>query len=609
MPDLTSVHARLLQALREEIGDRALLKDARTSGTEEVILRLDATGRGRRLDLHLLLIAPAPLFWLTPAPRKPDSASSGFADWLQRHILGMCVTCVSSGQSGRILRLDLSPSVSRTAGPRSESRTAGSRSDRGAESPAATMALVLDPIPSACRLLILDADGMVAQRFPPTIHARPTGRGAPGERYAEPHAARDEPWQREMGVPTRPGAQGTSPGELWVWQIPTRVSGAGQESGPLLAPAPFESSAAAGGVTSSGPHAPLEAARRAGEAWIEGARRNECARVIQRTLRANRKHFANLERRLQVELDEGERDRDLRRQAEALLANAGRIRKGAREVLLDDPSAPGEKIRVMLDPAQSFSKNAARLFQRAARLERALPIRRKKREQLRTLLVRIDAWLDVLAAPGAIEAWRAAWEEARVLGSGMEPGLRRRWKNAVDEWRSALDGLRMPVDREGYASRYASRAAARGPGARERSRDEDALSDSASAALPNAAGINPRRYELPGAWVVLVGRSNRENDILTHHVARPEDLWFHARGVAGSHVVLRRAGRRESPDRETIERAAAIAAYYSKARTSGLAPIVYTEKRYVRKPRKAAPGLALCMREKVIMVKPGLPQG
>jgi predicted ribosome quality control (RQC) complex YloA/Tae2 family protein len=105
----------------------------------------------------------------------------------------------------------------------------------------------------------------------------------------------------------------------------------------------------------------------------------------------------------------------------------------------------------------------------------------------------------------------------------------------------------------------------------------------------------------------LVGRSNRENDILTHRVARQRDLWFHARGVAGSHVIMQRGSHRDNPSREILSRAAAIAAYYSKARTSGLAPVVYTERRYVRKPRKAPPGLAVCIREKVLMVRPVLP--
>jgi predicted ribosome quality control (RQC) complex YloA/Tae2 family protein len=151
--------------------------------------------------------------------------------------------------------------------------------------------------------------------------------------------------------------------------------------------------------------------------------------------------------------------------------------------------------------------------------------------------------------------------------------------------------------------------ATQGGARRATGRPTSAGRDKSGTATVELGGIHPRRFELPGGWIVLVGRSNQENDTLTHRIARPEDLWFHARGVAGSHVVLRRAGRKDAPGKRTIEQAAAIAAYYSKARTSRMAPVMYTEKRHVRKPRKTAPGLAVCTREKVVMVEPRLPEG
>ncbi|MBK8233084.1 MAG: DUF814 domain-containing protein [Candidatus Eisenbacteria bacterium] len=91
---------------------------------------------------------------------------------------------------------------------------------------------------------------------------------------------------------------------------------------------------------------------------------------------------------------------------------------------------------------------------------------------------------------------------------------------------------------------------------------------------------------------------------MTHVLAHPEDLWFHAHGVPGSHVVLRREGRKDNPSAKTMEEAAAIAAFFSKARHAGKAPVIYTLKKYVRKPRKAPAGLAMVEREKMIMVQP-----
>ena len=120
-------------------------------------------------------------------------------------------------------------------------------------------------------------------------------------------------------------------------------------------------------------------------------------------------------------------------------------------------------------------------------------------------------------------------------------------------------------------------------------------------------GIRPRRYTVAGDWTVLVGRSAKENDTLTHRYAAPGDLWFHARQAQGAHVVLRREKGRAEPPKQVIEAAAAIAAYHSKARTSKHVPVSYTEKRYVKKVRKGPPGTAAMLREKVIFVDPGLP--
>src|SRR5436190_589746 len=80
-------------------------------------------------------------------------------------------------------------------------------------------------------------------------------------------------------------------------------------------------------------------------------------------------------------------------------------------------------------------------------------------------------------------------------------------------------------------------------------------------------------YTLPGGWQVLAGRTDADNDRLSLDIARPDDWWFHVRGMPGSHVLLQaRAG--EHPDRATLKRAAAIAAYHSKARTAGLVALL-----------------------------------
>jgi predicted ribosome quality control (RQC) complex YloA/Tae2 family protein len=110
-------------------------------------------------------------------------------------------------------------------------------------------------------------------------------------------------------------------------------------------------------------------------------------------------------------------------------------------------------------------------------------------------------------------------------------------------------------------------------------------------------------YALPGGWQVLVGRTDTANDRLSLRIARPRDRWFHVRGLPGSHVVLR-VGEDAAPDRATLELAAAIAAYHSKARGAGTVPVSCTEARHVSKPRGAKPGTVALRKEHVLKVRP-----
>src|SRR5262249_8296974 len=102
-------------------------------------------------------------------------------------------------------------------------------------------------------------------------------------------------------------------------------------------------------------------------------------------------------------------------------------------------------------------------------------------------------------------------------------------------------------------------------------------------------------------------RNNEGNDYLTHHLARPEDYWFHVHGASGSHVVLRRGKGKNEPSKQTVAEVASWAAFYSQARTAGRVSVLVTRKRYVPRPRNAPPGLALCTREKTVMVRPQEP--
>jgi predicted ribosome quality control (RQC) complex YloA/Tae2 family protein len=112
-------------------------------------------------------------------------------------------------------------------------------------------------------------------------------------------------------------------------------------------------------------------------------------------------------------------------------------------------------------------------------------------------------------------------------------------------------------------------------------------------------------YELPGAWTLLVGASDADNDFLSIETAGPDDWGFHADNVPGSHVILR-AKADEEPSRETLRQAAAVAAYHSKARNTSSAPVHCTRARYVTKPRGAKAGTVRVARGKVLKVRPDI---
>ncbi|HEV8022955.1 MAG TPA: NFACT RNA binding domain-containing protein [Candidatus Lustribacter sp.] len=109
-------------------------------------------------------------------------------------------------------------------------------------------------------------------------------------------------------------------------------------------------------------------------------------------------------------------------------------------------------------------------------------------------------------------------------------------------------------------------------------------------ASPTRATRAPLRIERPSGARIFVGRSPRENVELTFRIARPDDLWFHARGIPGSHVVLQPPPGGE-PDPADLDCAADFAALHSRARNAPRVEVDYTERKYVRKQRDAAPGM------------------
>jgi len=116
------------------------------------------------------------------------------------------------------------------------------------------------------------------------------------------------------------------------------------------------------------------------------------------------------------------------------------------------------------------------------------------------------------------------------------------------------------------------------------------------------SGLPFKVFEFEG-FTIWVGKSAKDNDEMLRGYAHKDDLWLHARQVPGSHVIIRMKGMLAIPN-TVLERAAGLAAFYSKFKTESLAPVIYTEAKFVRKVKGSAPGSVMVDREKVIMVPP-----
>ncbi len=117
------------------------------------------------------------------------------------------------------------------------------------------------------------------------------------------------------------------------------------------------------------------------------------------------------------------------------------------------------------------------------------------------------------------------------------------------------------------------------------------------------AEIPFKQFEVDG-WVIWVGKSAKNNDLLTLKYAKKFDLWLHARDVAGSHVIIRNPNQKVVP-KYVVEKAAGLAAYFSKRQSDSLCPVIVTPKKYVRKTKDLLAGQMIVDREEeVVLVKP-----
>ena len=270
-----------------------------------------------------------------------------------------------------------------------------------------------------------------------------------------------------------------------------------------------------------------------------------------------RKALRVLQRRaagLQGDLDETEAMVELEHRGNSVLAAADQLAPGTTGVVANVHSADsGASFHVELAPGESAVQHGTRLLRRVAKLRRRTQSLPPRLHRAHELILETEALLAQIQS-----------------GTTIEQQTMQRWERRVE----------VRLTQEGKTE--------------------------VESGTDQRQGARPRRYLTSTGWSVWAGRNNQENDIVTHRLAAQNDMWFHAHGYAGSHVILRREGRKEEPDGRTLEEAAAVAAYWSKGRTANKVPVVYTLAKFVSKPRGAPAGLAVMKREKTIMVRPDL---
>jgi len=253
--------------------------------------------------------------------------------------------------------------------------------------------------------------------------------------------------------------------------------------------------------------------------------------LIMRKIDKSFKRLFKLIDKLETELSEVENYRDFKKYGELITANLYRLRERRETVELEDWET-GETVEISLDSRLTPSENAQLFFKYYSKSLRK-EIQLKKR--LRVLRDEVN-YLDQLKE---MVSQAESLEDVREFSSELEEaGIKR--KEKIDKKR------------------------------KKRSQKS-----------------GPRVFERNG-FKFLVGRNNIENDEITKNASR-DDIWFHARGIPGAHVILKKAGKEITP--EAILYGSLLAAKYSRGRQSGKVEVAHTEVKNVKKPKGAKPGM------------------
>lgn len=271
--------------------------------------------------------------------------------------------------------------------------------------------------------------------------------------------------------------------------------------------------------------------------------RRRISSILESSLERMRNALAGIERDM-----ERVGDPELYRiKGQAILSNLGSIGKVERHLRLRDlwdPQMP--EIDVDLDPSLPLQDNANLYFQKYKKAKESLEAMRRRKERILEEIRYLEELISILGVASSSEELSALWEEMVELGITRSSGKK----------------------------------------------------------VKVVSG--PRRYVSPDGWEIVVGRNGIQNERILSE-ASPHDIWMHARGIPGSHVVLKLPFKPKdlhSIPRDALELAAKAAAYFSSGRGSRKVEVDIAFRKHVRKVKGAKPGFVTYSNEKTIVVYP-----
>ena len=296
------------------------------------------------------------------------------------------------------------------------------------------------------------------------------------------------------------------------------------------------------------------------EGRFENALRDEERRSTRRYLQASLKRFRRIEEKLSAEAAAFSKELDLKRLADMILAQPGELHpRGDRLELVDCFEADHPKVTIPVDPRLTPIKNAQRFYERSKRARRGLERIQKRQNEIRRTVALVESALQRL-------------EEVQSLAE-------------IEE--------------------IAKTAAV--PSSRPKEPSTRAMVSSRTPAISTSKKKKCRVFASSDGREILLGRNSKENDWVTTHYAQAEDYWFHVADYAGSHVVLRNPERGRLEETPGFLEAAQLAAYFSQARNARKVQVHWTQRKFVKKPKRAKPGLVTLSKFQSLLVEPKLP--